>query len=213
MTAARSEAPESDGDQSRVWVERAARGDATAVDALLQLHIGELRAFVSRRLGQVVAGKESVSDVVQSACREVLEHLDRYRFRGEQEFRRWLFATALRKLRSRRRYWLAGKRSAGREVAAETAASGSRLHDALLDLSTPSRDAARREDVAGLERALGQLPERYRAILDLAVGEGVPLVEIAARWGISEANARMIKSRAVARLATLLEEPGSSGSR
>ena len=84
---------------SRVWIERATQGDVVAVDALLGLHLPELQEYVRRRMGDVL-DQESSSDLVQSTCREVLQHLDRFQFDGEEGFRRWLWATALRKIKA-----------------------------------------------------------------------------------------------------------------
>ena len=36
---------------------------------------------------------ESTSDIVQSVCREILQHKDRFQYPGEDGFRRWLYTT------------------------------------------------------------------------------------------------------------------------
>ena len=74
---------------SRILLERASQGDPSAVDALLQRHLPGLQDFVRRNLGQLVQRKESSSDLVQSACREVLEHAGRFQYDGEEGFRRY----------------------------------------------------------------------------------------------------------------------------
>ena len=107
-----------DPDPNRTRVENASRGDVTAIEALLEHHLPGLRNFVRRRAPGVVAARESSSDLVQSVCREVLEHLadERLEYRGEAEFKKWLYQAALNKLQNRRRYHLAEKRDPGREV-------------------------------------------------------------------------------------------------
>jgi DNA-directed RNA polymerase specialized sigma24 family protein len=79
-------------------VESASRGDPAAIEALLERHLPRLRAFVRLRVGAELRQRESASDIVQSACREVIANMGRYRYRGEDQFRRWLFTAALRKL-------------------------------------------------------------------------------------------------------------------
>lgn len=197
-------------ESSRPYIERASRGDRAAVDSLLTLHLPELRRYLERHQGALLGARESASDLVQSTCREILSHLDRYRYRGDEEFRRWLFATAVRKLRSRRRFWQAARRDARRvdEPPRDSESAALRISRALAVSSTPSQAAMHQEAVAGLQAALEKLPERYRMVLDLAVGQGLSLGEVAQRLGLTEANARMLKSRAIARLATLVEKQG-----
>ncbi len=185
-------------------IERASRGEALAVDELIERHLPGLTAYVSANLGPLVGAKESASDLVQSACREVLAHIGRFRYEGEDGFKRWLYATALRKIQDRHRYFRAGKRDAGREAIPR---SGSELAgDLLRDSSTPSRALAQRDEVARIESVLDTLPENYGRVIRMAYLEELSREEIAERLEISAANARMLLSRAIARLARRLEE-------
>ena len=76
-----------DVDPTRELTAAAGRGDARAVEALIERYLPELRAFVRLRAGELIRAHESRSDVVQSACREVLQHIERFRFTGEGAFR------------------------------------------------------------------------------------------------------------------------------
>lgn len=196
-------------DESREWVERASRGDARAVDALLERHLPGLERYVRAQVGTLVGRKDSASDLVQSACREVLLHLARFQYDGEEGFKRWLYATALRKIQDRHRYYTAQKRDALRERAPPDGQSSGRSAEVLLEAlrsgTTPSGEAGKREEIARLESALERLPERYREVIQLAYLEGLARSEIAQRLQLSDANARMLLSRALARLARLLE--------
>jgi RNA polymerase sigma-70 factor (ECF subfamily) len=196
-------------DESREWIERASRGDAQAVETLLERHLPDLENYVRAQVGALVGRKESASDLVQSACREVLLHMERFQYDGEEGFKRWLYATALRKIQDRHRYYTAQKRDAQRERAPTdrdaSALSAERLLDALRSGTSPSSAAGMHEEVARLERALADLPERYGEVIQLAYLEGLPRSEIALRLKLSDANTRMLLSRALARLARLLE--------
>jgi RNA polymerase sigma-70 factor (subfamily 1) len=179
------------------------RGGALLLDDILAAHLPALRAYVCANLGPLLTGKESASDLVQSACREVLQHLDRFRHDGEAGFKRWLYATALRKIQDRHRFFRAEKRDAGREADPEAAGA---LAEALFrESATPSHAAARREEVERVHRVLETLPPNYREVIRLAHLEGLLHKALAARLSISEANARMLLSRALARLARQLE--------
>ena len=189
-------------DDGERLVHEASRGDAPAIEALLGRYLPELRRYVGRRAGRAVLDKESGSDVVQSVCRELFEGLrsERFEYRGEAEFKQWLYGAALLKLEGRRRHWQAGKREAAREVPAGSRASAFRDP---ADSATPSRGAIAREDAERLRAALAELPEHYREIVELAHVDGLSHREIATRLGITETNSRVLLSRALARLATL----------
>ncbi len=195
-------------DPSRKLVERASDGDGLAADALLERFLPELRAFVARRAGPGLERRESTSDLVQSTCREVLQHLPRFRYDGEDGFRRWLFKTALRKIQDRHCYWQAERRRAERETTAEPLSpSRSRGREGPRTSATPSRAAAASEELERVARALAELPESYREVIRLHQVEGLSHQEIAGRLGTSEAYARTLLSRGLARLARVLHRP------
>ncbi len=199
--------PTSPREPDRELVERTSQGDAAALGVLLERHLPGLRRFLARRAGGVVGARESVSDLAQSVCREVLEDLEgeRFEYRGEPEFKQWLYQAALYKVQDRRRYHGAEMRAGGREVAGRapgSEGSSSRL-DFFRTLCTPSQEAMRQEDLDALQRAFERLPERYAAVIRLVHFEGRSHREVAEELEISEANSRVLLARAVARLAKL----------
>jgi RNA polymerase sigma-70 factor (ECF subfamily) len=183
---------------------RLAEGDEAVLDDLLREHVPRLRGFVRLHMGGALRQREESIDLVQSVCREILEHRERFRYPGENGFRRWLYTTALRKIHTRIEHWGAQRRDPGREVPAP-------LLDELLDgygsVCTPSREVAAREQVERIEAAFDALPGHYREVIALSRIAGLPHAEIAERMGKNEGAVRMLLSRALARLAELLEEP------
>ena len=183
----------------------AADGDRGALEALLERHHGELHAFVRLRYGALVSGRESSLDVVQSVCREVLEHADRFQHAGDNGFRRWLFTTALRKINDRRSYYLAGKRDVLREVpAAGGDDSSADLMQHYRTFSTPSRAASDREEVLRIEAAFDGLTDEQREVLTLAHLAGLSRAEIGEQLGKSEGAVRVTLHRALAKLSSEL---------
>src|SRR5215510_13975884 len=89
------------GEPSARLVQAAAGGDAEAVRALVEDHLPRLRAFVRLNCGAALRARESASDLVQSACRDVLANLDGFRWEGEPAFRSWLYTAAARKVADR----------------------------------------------------------------------------------------------------------------
>src|SRR5262245_45853801 len=192
-------------EESRGLVERASRGDAEAVPELLERHLPGLQAFVRLHMGSALTARESSADLVQSVCVEVLQHLERYRYRGEAQFKHWLYSTALRKISNRLRHWRAQKREAGRQAALR-ADEAPGLLDCYKPFCTPSQGAAALELVGRIERAFARLPEDRRRVIVLARVVGLSRAEIGAVMGRGEVAVRSLLSRALSELAELLEE-------
>ena len=186
----------------------AAQGDRSAVDALLGRYLPELRAFVRLRAGAVVRARESSSDIVQSVCREVLQHIDRFQFPSEPAFKQWLYTTALRKILNRQEYYLAQKRDALRDnPMVLDHSSQEQLLACYQSFSTPSRQAMLREEIERIERAFESLPDEYREVITLAHIVGLSRAEIAQQMNKSEGNVRVLLHRALAKVSSLLAEP------
>ena len=199
-------------DTSRELFDAAARGDLRARDELFEQHLAGLRAFVRLRLGALLRARESSTDIVHSVCREALEDIGGFEYRDEAGFRHWLYQQAERKIVDRARYWGREKRDVRREVGlaeARRAARGrhedSRELDCMQSFFTPSRDAEAREELDRVERAFAELPPDYREVITLARIVDLPHAEIAKAMGRSEGAVRTLLSRALARLASVLE--------
>ncbi len=193
-------------DEWKDLVRASSAGDEREVDSLLQGLLPELRQYVARRVGAGLRPRESPSDIVQSTCRDVLEHAERYQHGGEEGFRRWLFTTALRKIRNKHRLHRARRRDIGRETPEADLAQnsgGDGFANLARTLSTPSQHTQIGEEVERLRALLEELPDRYRQVLQLAYMESLSTAQIALKLGIEEPNARVLLSRARARLARL----------
>lgn len=195
----------------RALVEAARAGDAEAVDRLLDHHLPGLRAFIRLRMGPVLRARESASDLSQSVCREVLKHMDRLRYPGEQAFKHWLYTTAMRKISNRHDYYTADKRDVKREERVGTATDEETrrtLSQVYQTFYTPSQDAMAKEHVERVEAAFDQLSEEYREVIMLSRFMGLSRTEVAAHMGRSEASVRNLLHRALSRLAEILEPAG-----
>ncbi len=199
-------------DEAGRIIENASHGDARAIDALLVRYLPQLAAYLRSHAGGVVTAKESRSDLVQSVCREVLKQLalGGLTFRGESAFKHWLFEAALLKVKERARFWRAEKRDPVRERStggprktgsSERSAAQDRF---LLTLVTPSRVADANEQLDRARAAFQSLTPDQREIIVLARIEQLPHARIAERLGKDEAHCRVLLSRALARLGTLL---------
>lgn len=138
--------------------------------------------------------RDDAEEVLHMAYLAVLD--GRARYDGRSAFRTWLFgvirltATTLR----RRRWWrrMLLDRNAHRVDRPTEHAS--------LDVDVMQRDRAER-----LQRALEQLSERQRSVLQLVFYHGLTVDDAAAALDISVGSARTHYARGKARLATLLD--------
>lgn len=185
----------------------ASRGDPAAIADVLHAYLPRLQRFVHLRLGPELRAREATVDIVQSTVRELLVEHD-FEWRGEVEFRGWLFQAALNKIREKGRYHGAEMRAAGREV--EINSRDMTFAEAVADLATPSRVAVVREDLRNLEAAFARLTEPQREVLTLARVAGLPHAAIAQRLGKSEVAVRQLLVRAMAALGAALRQPDST---
>jgi RNA polymerase sigma-70 factor (ECF subfamily) len=198
-------------DAMRQLVERASRGDRPAIDELLAQHLPALRAFIRLRAGPVIRARESASDLAQSVCREVLDHIDRFAYGDEPGFRAWLYTTALRKIMNRHEYYAAEKRDHRRETPLDALgqSSAEALGGVYRSLSSPSQHAMKREEIEQVEQAFDRLGEEQREVISLAHVVGLSRAEIAQQLGKSEGAVRTMLSRALADLADEVKRPGA----
>ena len=184
---------------------KAAGGDPAALETLFARNLPGLVAFIRSRLGPQLAARESATDLAQSVCREVLEDLDVFEFRGEAGFRGWIYKQAMRKILDKSRYHGRECRDVAREVA-----PGSSREDDLPSLvacyawiATPSRHASAREELERFETALQGLSENQRDAICMSRLMGLEYAEIAEVLGISASAVRGLVAR---RLAALVEQ-------
>jgi RNA polymerase sigma-70 factor (ECF subfamily) len=179
-------------------------GDSLALGRLLQRYRNYLGLLARHQIGRRLQGKVDASDLVQEAFMEA--HRDFAQFRGttETELAGWLrriLATNLANLVDR--YCGTRRRNVRleRDLAAELDRSSRNLDAALLSRqSSPSRQAARRDQAVILADALERLPEDYRQVLVLRHLEERSFPEIAHLMQRTIDSVKNLWARALARL-------------
>ena len=184
----------------------AAKGDAAAFETLFARNLPGLVAFVRSRLGARLAARESATDIAQSVCREVLEDLDDFEYRGEEAFRGWVYQQAVRKILDRTRYYGRDRRDVAREVAQRAAGDDDlpSLVDVLGTIATPSRHASAREELERFEAALATLPENQRDTVMMSRVLGMEYADIAEATGTTASAVRGLVARGLAAIADAL---------
>lgn len=186
----------------RALIERARAGDRGALEALVVAHLPALRAFVRVKAGRDLREQESCSDLVQSACREVLADLPGFEYRDEAAFRHWLYRAAERKVLDRARFHHRARRDVRRQESLPASEAG--LLGCYASFCTPSQQAIAHEEMARIESAMDQLPASYREVLRLRHVVGLSNEEIANQLGRTPEYARMVLARARHKLGILL---------
>lgn len=90
--------------------------------------------------------------------------------------------------------------------AAGTGEESAGLLEVAIDDEGPYRQLERRELRARLVRALAELPERERQILALSYEEELTLAEIGQVIGVGESRVSQLRTQAVARLRSMMQE-------
>jgi RNA polymerase sigma-70 factor (ECF subfamily) len=190
-------------DDTESLISCASQGDDAAIDALLERHLASLRAYIRLRMGPRVRRWDTEEDLAQSVCREALENLGGFTYRGEAAFRHWLFTMARRKLADRDEYLGAEKRDVDRVI---TNADG--IHSIAREVhaafGTPSELAIRAETLARIEEALDEMPDESREVLLMSRLAGLSTLAIAEKLGQKPSSVRSTLSRALARLSRAL---------
>ncbi|MBL8898349.1 MAG: sigma-70 family RNA polymerase sigma factor [Planctomycetes bacterium] len=184
-------------------ISAAAAGDANALNALFERNLPLLEAFLRVRAGRALQARESIRDLAQSVCREVLGDWEKIELRSEKEFRNYLFLEAGRKILKKARFHAQERRDARREAGSLDTDEAETLRGVYASVLTPSRCADAREEVAAIEDAIAELPEAQRDAITLTRLLGLTTAEAAVELEVSESAVRGLIARGLARIAAL----------
>jgi RNA polymerase sigma-70 factor, ECF subfamily len=176
--------------------------DKRELDELIERHLSVLRYYVRLRAGPLLRSKEPVSDIVQSALREIVEEGPGFVYTGDAAFRRWIYRIATNKIISKNRYHLAAMRNAAREHPLASAMWEVPQPGASSPDHSPSVHAVHVEDLERLQVAFDELDEEDRQILSMRRIFDIPTTQIAEELGIAESTVRWRLSTIMARLAS-----------
>lgn len=191
-------------------LQRARTGCPEALGQLLEQYRNYLKILVRLQIYRRLQGKVDPSDLVQETFLEA--HRDFRQFRGatEREFVSWLRQILVGNLVNVVRHYQGTQCRdvrLERDLATDLEESSRALDQQLLArASSPSQQAARREQAVILADALGCLPDDYREAIILRHLEGMSFPQIALRMGRSVDSVKKLWARALAQLRLLLGE-------
>jgi RNA polymerase sigma-70 factor (ECF subfamily) len=171
-----------------VLLEQAHRGDGEALGRLLERYRNYLRLLARSLVGSGMRGRLDHSDLVQDTFLKAHRGFAEFRGHNEKEVLAWLRRILARILANDIRRNQGPVHDHRREESLEALLdrSDQALHGALADpRSSPSAQAAQREQAVLLADALESLTTDQREVFVLRHVEQVPIPEIAARMGKS----------------------------
>lgn len=203
-----------DQQPTQVLLDRVRRGDAGAVNGLLQRHRETIKRMIDRRMDRGVQRRVDASDIVQDVLLEANRRLGDYLANPTMPFQLWLRHMARdRLIDAHRRHRVAATRSVDREVplivpdAADHSQAdlGQQIADREL---TPAAAATWGELERRFAAAVEQLEEADREIVLLRHFEHLSTAEAAEVLGLSKPAVGMRYLRAMRRLRVLLDDGG-----
>jgi RNA polymerase sigma-70 factor (ECF subfamily) len=170
----------------------------------LELYRNYLALLARLRIGRRLQGKVEPLDLVQETFLEAHRDFGQFRGTSEGKLMAWLRQILARNLANLLRGYYGTQRRdvrLERDLAAELDKSSGALDRGLVQhQSTPSQQAARREQAVLLADALGRLPKDYQEVIILRHLEGLSFTEVARRMDRSLDSVEKLWVRGLARL-------------
>jgi RNA polymerase sigma-70 factor (ECF subfamily) len=183
-------------------------GDPRALGRLLELYRTYLALLARLHIRRRLQGKFDASDLVQETFLKAHRHFAQFRGSSEPELVAWLRQILASSLANLVRHYYGTQRRDVRlelELAAAVDESSHALGNGLFARqSSPSGQAARREQAVLLAQALDHLPPDYREVMILRHLEGLTFPEVAERMGRSVDSVKKLWARGLAQLRALL---------
>jgi RNA polymerase sigma-70 factor (ECF subfamily) len=182
----------------------ARQGHGVALGQLLELSRNYLELLARVQIGRRLRGKVDAADLVQETFLKAHRDFAQFRGTGEREWVGWLRQILAANLAHLVRHYCGTKRRdvrLERELVDELDQSSRFLDQNLAaPQSTPSHQAARREQAVLLADALKQLPDAYREVIILSHLEGLSFPEVARRMDRTVNSVKNLWARALGRL-------------
>jgi RNA polymerase sigma-70 factor (ECF subfamily) len=192
-------------DQERALLDRIRAGDKSACDECVRLHADGIYRLALR----LMRNEAEAEDVMQDAFLSAFRAIDK--FDGRSTLRTWLYRiaynAAVMRLRKRQPAQVSLD-EAGDQL------NGASLPQAFFDWSSlPNRELERAEVREEMERAIGELPPRLRAVFVMRELEELSTEETAKALDVTEETVKTRLHRARLRLRERLTayfSPGTS---
>lgn len=188
-------------------------GDVAALGQLLELYRNYLTLLARLQVDRRLQGKVDPADLVQETFLEAHRDFEQFRGESEAELAGWLRRILATNFANLVRHYYGTQRRdphLERDLANALDQSSKALDRSLVAAqSSPSHQAARREQSVILADALRRIAEDYREVIVLRHIEGLTFPEVATRMGRSEDSVKKLWARGLARLRQALGDQSS----
>jgi RNA polymerase sigma-70 factor (ECF subfamily) len=170
---------------------------------------GYCRMIAGSRHSAVLSRKLGASDIAQKSLLEAFAQFSEFEGQTEAELRSWLSTIVNHNVIDAARHFVqAERRSQAREVQIELHLESSGFP---VTSQPPSLALRKRESDQALARAVAQLPDSQRQVVELRFRDGFDYRSISEQLGISELAARKQCSRAIETLRRQLAAEHGTG--
>lgn len=183
-------------------IARSKSGNRDAVDQLIGSYRDYLLLVANQSIDSPLRRKVAPSDLVQSACLQVHQHINDFQGSTQAELLAWLRAILHNELLQAHRKYKANKRDLNREQSA----SASGVRDNQASLQSPSTAAILNEEAEQLRAAMLELSADHQRAILLRNWERLPFEEIGKRMGRTTDAAKKLWARAMQQLRKHLPE-------
>ena len=194
-------------DRESELVDRINQGDQEAMADYLQFRRHDLLAVILNKMGMALRSKIEADDIYQEVSAAAVMKMDELDFSEKGPFG-WLCEVAQRRIIDADRKFSAQKRAAHKEVGIHGSAEQSQIGIANLliaSITSPSAAFSRHQKEFKLLQALQEMPEEQRTVLQMRYADGKPTKEIAECIGKSDGATRVLLTRAMKKLKSLVE--------
>ncbi|MCB9852133.1 MAG: sigma-70 family RNA polymerase sigma factor [Phycisphaerales bacterium] len=194
------------------FIQRAARGDADALQCLLVDYYAPLLGFIAARMEPPIRRYVDAEDILQDAFADVFRRINECSFEGPAPFYKWLERIAADRLRKTQRDLRRRKRDIRRvahgDAAGSDGDSSSGYPDFIDRLSSPgtspSRLLAKREACAAVLSSLARLNDDQRSVIRMRFLEQQSVASVALELDKTEDAIHMLTYRALRKLKPIL---------
>jgi RNA polymerase sigma-70 factor (ECF subfamily) len=189
--------------------DRVREGDANALVSLLELYRPRLLNFVQNLMSKSLRQKVDPEDVVQEVCLSCVKSFPELDLVDRNPFD-WVCQVARRRIIDQgRKYSGTEKRAVNREVGMSSGSDDQATFAQMLvaSITSPSSAFSRDQREFRLQHAIEQLPQENRDALRMRYVESLSSKEIAERLNKSDGAIRVLLTRSLKRLHSLMGDP------
>lgn len=190
-------------------IRRAQGGDALALDQLLGLYCNYLQMLAHAQHNSQFRARFDSSDIAQETMMVAFRKFAQFQGHTEKELLAWLRTILIRNVADQVKRHQSQRRDVREQMSLEAAMARSSLDAQRFlqtSLTSPSGQAAQREQAVLLADVLARMPAQYREVIVLRHLNRLEFDQIAERMGRSKDAVRRLWVRAIERCRTDVEK-------